>query len=600
MADNDINIKSTKIRLFSIAFLGVFFLIGTFLFRWQIVDAKKFEDMAKERIRNVEIPALRGSIYAQDGSTLAYSERTFDIYAYIPEIERAEKYGKQTRNEYLDKVSKTLETDRKELEDLINSGPWWIKIASSISKAKKDVLVALKRDDGSDLPLEGNFIEYTSERKYPEKELSSHIIGFYGFNDLKSDWEGGAGIELKWEKSLKSFKGFQLQQVDSFGNTITISDFTPIEEQRGSDIYLTIDLRLQRIVEQNLKTNVERYGAQAGASVLMDPKTGRIMALANYPTYDPNIYNKVKDPEAFSNRAVTVPYEFGSIGKIFTVAGAIEDKLVTPDTVILENGHKGCEFFIDKNERQCQQNPANCQVCTFDKKAQPKMTVGEALVKSDNIGLYHTAQKLEIKGLYKYLDAFKMGYPSGIEMNESQGYLKDESQWNISDLVTYSYGHGYDATLVEVTSSVAAMANDGKMMQPFIVDKVVESDGNIIKTVPRVIAQPISKETANIVNNVLTQVYKNNVFDYWNKDLLNYNIAMKSGTALIPYRDRAGYSDEINATYVGYDISDEKSFILTTWLHKPKSGGLSSQNARTLWLDTFRGIKDYIGVPKNK
>lgn len=592
-------ISFVKLRIISFFFLILFVMVFVFLFRWQIIDAKEYEQMATERIRNVEIPALRGSIYASDGTTLAYSERRFDIFAYINEIEDAERYNKQTRDEYLTKVSAIIGIEKEELSKLLDSGPKWVKIASKLSFDQKQQVVNLKRDNEPELPLEGNFVEYTSSRLYPEKMLASNLVGFTGFN-LKGDLVGVSGIESRWEESLKALEGFKREQVDSYGNTIAILDFKPVEEKRGIDIYLTIDLKLQRILEQRLKESVERYRAESGAAVLMDPKTGKIMAISNYPTFDPNEYTKVTNGESFSNRAVVVPYEFGSIGKIFTVAAALDMDKVKQDSIILENGHAGCEFFINKDEEQCKFNPSICRVCTFDKRPQPKMTVAEGLIKSDNIALYHTAEVLGSDNLYDYLKKFKMGDKSNIEFDESAGVLKDKSQWNISDLVTYSYGHGYQGTLVQLTAGVAAVANDGKLMQPYIISKFVEPDGTEKIVKPEAVAQPIKPETAKIVGNILAQVYKNNILERYNRDLLNYSIAMKSGTALIPYKDRAGYSDEINTTYVGYDLSDEKSFVLSVWLNKPKAGTLASQNARVLWYDIFRDVKDYIGVPRTK
>jgi len=594
---NEFSFQFRKMKFVQLLLVGLFLLVFLFLFRWQIIDSKKFDEMAAERIRNVEIPALRGSIYSSDGTTLAFSERRFDIYVYIPELERAENYGKQSRSEYIKKVSEVLKMEESELRELLDSGPDWIKIASKLPYGRKEALVHLKRDDVEEFPLEGNFVEYTAERIYPENDLASHIVGFYGYN-AHGDLEGRSGIEAAWEGSLKSLEGFHQEQVDSFGNTITILDFTPIEEQRGTDIYLTVDLKLQRIIEERLKWAVERYDAEAGAVLLMDPKTGAILALSNYPTFNPNKYNKIKDLEAFSNRAITTPYEFGSVGKIFTVSGAFEEGVVEPKTIILPEGHEGCEFFIDKTEDQCKYNLANCRVCTFDRLPQAPMTVAEGLIKSDNIALYNVAKKLEISGLYKYLSKFRMGEPTGIELFESYGALKQKEEWNISDLVTHSYGHGYEGTLLQVTAAAASVANEGKYMKPHIVSRIVEQNRNIREFEPEAIVQTISSQTSKIVGGILNQVYRNNVFEYYYKDLLNYDIAMKSGTALIPYKNKAGYSDEINTTYIGFDLSKQKSFILSTWLYKPKVGHLASHNSRVLWLEIFNRIKDHLNVPR--
>jgi penicillin-binding protein 2B len=150
--------------------------------------------------------------------------------------------------------------------------------------------------------------------------------------------------------------------------------------------------------------------------------------------------------------------------------------------------------------------------------------------------------------------------------------------------------------LLQLTSAVSAIPNDGKIMQPYIVEEIIEPDGDVVKMEQQVVAQPISPLTAKQVGSILTEVYDNSIFEGFNSDLREYNIGLKSGTALIPYEDKVGYSDEINTTYVGFDMSEDRKFVLGTWLHKPKEGTLSSQNARTLWIESFRVVKDHLNV----
>ncbi|HEX9804325.1 MAG TPA: penicillin-binding protein 2 [Candidatus Dojkabacteria bacterium] len=592
---NEDRISLSKLRIISFGLIVGFLFVFAFLFRWQIVEAKRFEEMASERIRNVSIPSLRGSIYAKDSTTLAFQERRFDIFVYIPELERAEEYQKQTREEFISKVSNSLGQEETVLQKRLSGNSLWIKIADKLTNDEKENLLNQRSEANSERRLEGMFVEFTSERVYPENTLASQVVGFYADNGT-GEKEGRAGIELYWENSLRPFEGSTLEQVDSFQNTIPILDFTPVDEKRGIDIYLTIDLQFQRIIEQKLKEGVERYEAEGGAIVLMDPKTGEIISMASYPTFDPNDLGASDNPLSFRNMATSVPYEFGSVGKIFTVAGAIDKGAVTPATMVLPEGHDGCEFYQDPNLRECQQNIAQCRVCTFDSLPQPPKDVAKSLVTSDNVGLYHIAEELGPEDFHAYLEAFRLNKPTGIEMYESTGYIRPLDEWNIADLVVHSYGHGYQSTLLEVVSGVSAIANDGKIMQPHIVSKIVEPDGSEKKIEPEVIAQPVKPETATLVAGILREAFTSGLYEHYYRDLAKYPVAVKSGTALIAYEDRVGYSDEINTTYVGFDISESKSFVMGVWLHKPKRGGLSSQNVRLVWNDTFREIKDYLDI----
>lgn len=589
-----INVK--KIRFITVGILILFSMVVIFLIRWQIVEASRFEDMATERIRNITIPALRGSIYSSDEAALAYQERRFDVFVYIPELQRSENAGRQTRQEFINKVSDHLEVEEEDFRKKINSGSWWIKIADKLTQEEKDALLGIPQDSLDERSLEGMFVEYTSDRVYPSGQLASHILGFYG-NNGTGNYEGRSGIELYWEGSLQAIEGYKLEQVDSNENTIAILDITQssVEEQEGVDLVLTIDTRLQKVLEEALEENVEAYKAEAGASVLMDPETGAILAAANFPTYDPNEYEKVEEQQAFSNRAFDVPYEYGSIGKIFTAAAAIEEEAVTPSTVVLPNGHDGCEFYREPDHPDCSVNIDFCRVCTYDRSPQGEMNVAEGLVRSDNIAFYETAKTIGKETLHEYLKRFRISESTGVEIFESNGLLTDWKNWTESDLVTHSYGHGSTGTLLQITSAVSALANDGKIMQPYLVEHIVDPDGKVRSMVPKVIGNPISEKTADEVSDILREVYFNSVFEVYNQDLREYDVAMKSGTALIP--ENGVYTNEINTTYVAWDTSNDKSFILATWLHKPQEGTISSQNARYLWIDTFRGIKDLMNVP---
>lgn len=566
-------------------------LLVVFSLRWQLVEAGRFSQFADQRYRDDVIPALRGTIYAADGSTLVYSERVFNVYVYMPELEFFESRGLQTRTEFTDKLAPLLDSTGEKLREVIDKyasqGTRWIKVGSEISVEKTEQMDELKRDkDGG--KLIGQFLEPTSKRIYPEGRLASQVLGLVTVRD-KGKTVGSGGIEGAWDGSLEPLEGFIFGERDALGNAIATASEKTIEAKRGSSIYTTIDKQIQNAVQENLKWAVETYEAESGSVVVMDPKTGEVMAMANYPDYDPNL-RETKNPEAYGNPAVAEPYEIGSVGKIFTLATAIDAGVVEPSSVILESGHLGCEKIHDDLE----------PVCTHDKLPQPPMAISEAFALSDNIYFLHLAQMINKEVFYNYMRNFGIGSRTGVDLDgESSAPLKDWESWNVADVSAYSYGHSYQMNLLQAASGVAAVANYGVRMEPHFATKLVDSDGKERVFVPTAVEQVLDPSTTYLMDEMMYQIYKNNIF-YWEHhydDLRDYKIAMKSGTALIPRTDGLGYTNDINATYVGYDASPDRKFILIVRLERPV-GALASQNARVLWLETFRDIKDYLGVKK--
>lgn len=562
-----------------------------------MVEASKLSAQAS-RYKDETIPSLRGTIYASDGSTLAYSQPKYDVFVWMPDLQFAERKGGQTREELTRKlaeiIDKSAESIGKSISDLSSDGVGWIKIADNISVEQREKILTLTRDVDNDKTvgtrrfLSGINFQPDSTRIYPEKRVAAHIVGL---TNVVGDRKlvGVAGLEAEWDKYLNPREGYVTGETDARGNAVGLAAEKSKEAIRGSSLYTSLDKRIQEAVQERLKWAVEYYGAKSGGVVVMQPKTGNIMALANYPDYDPNLREE-KDPAVYGNKAVSEPYEIGSVGKIFTLSAAIDQGVVTPDTVVIQ-GHNGCEKVLEDLD----------PVCTHDKLPQPPMPIKQAFALSDNIYFLHLAQLMQPETFYDYLVKFGVGRKSAVDIyGESSGTeLTDWREWNKSDQAAYSYGHSYQMNLVQVASAVSAVANDGWFMQPHLVTKVVDGDGREVDYVPTALRQIVKEDTVKQMDEMMYQIYKNNIY-YWEHqydDLRNYKIAMKSGTALIPIPG-IGYTNKINATYAGYDASPDASFTMIVRLEDPKYGSLAGQNARVLWLEIFRDIKDIIGVKR--
>ena len=598
-------IQKKKVKIVRILFIVLALAIVALSANWQIFDSEKYIAIANERYKDIKLPSIRGSILAKDGSTLAFSEPRYNVFIWLPEIQSAESRGDQTRNEFYSKVSTILEIPEEELKAKFETKALWIKIGTKISLEAKNALLDLKSDISGKY-ISGIQFEYVNRRVYPEGRMASQLLGYVGLYDEEA--KGVWGIEQYWDGTLKPIEGMASSEFDSFGNPITVSDSDYVESQQGSTVYTTIDKTLQAILEQKLQEGYIQFQTTSVTGIIMDPKTGAILAMGNYPNYDPNKYYEVEDFEAFGNKSISTPYEIGSVAKAFTLASALDLGRITPDTVLLPNGHDGCEIISpdpvpNYNCRNPESNRdtgkiVDC-ICTYNRKRVTNLIdVTGALTGSDNIAFRHIALTMSYKEFYSYLKGFGAGEPTRIDLpDESYANLKDYTKWNYADQAVYSYGHGYSMTPLEAITGYGAIVNDGYRMQPYIVEKVVDANGNSTVFNPKVIAKPIKTETAETMQALMHKVYLNQLIEKKYKGLAKYDIGLKSGTALIPYTDRAGYSSEINATFMGFDASPEKTFVMLLKLEKPQVGELSSYNARILWLDTFMAIKDYLKVP---
>ncbi|MEP7104046.1 MAG: penicillin-binding protein 2 [Candidatus Dojkabacteria bacterium] len=581
---------AAKVRNFYLIAFFVGMIIVAFCLRWQVVEAAKFIEYAKSRSITSELKSYRGAIYAKDGTTLAYSEPRFDIFVWMDDLILAETNGNQTRQEFYTKMAPAIGKTPVELQTLIENyysqKIRWIPIAKNLTSVDFDKIKALVRDKNASQKLTGWDYEVASKRIYPEGRLASQLVGLT--NEINGKLTGVGGVEEHYDGLLNPRQGFLTGEKDAIGQTVTMALEQTIEPKNGSSIYTTIDKNLQAVVEKKLKEGVETYKSVTGSVVIMDPKTGSIMALANYPDYDPNVRAET-DPIAYGDSATLRPYEAGSIAKVMTLSAAVDLGILNKDTVVLPDGHQGCETI----------SPDLPPLCTWDHlPVNGPMKAFECFYKSDNICFFHIAQLMNRKDFYSYLTKFGVGSASGIDLGrtDSYGILKDPTDWNIGDVSAFSYGHGYQVNLIQAADYVSTVANYGVRMKPRVVDKVVDSDGNVNEYKPIVVERAISKETSDKMAEMMNINFDFSTPEWYNKELFNeYNIGVKSGTALLV--ENGVYVNDINASFVGFDESPERTFVMALWLEKPENK-LSFYNSRPMWLDIFAAVKDIIGVPR--
>jgi cell division protein FtsI/penicillin-binding protein 2 len=431
----------------------------------------------------------------------------------------------------------------------------------------------------SEQQLTGIKIEETTSRVYPEKTLAAHALGYVGW--LEDKKVGRYGVEGNFEQSLAGDLGFFSMEHDTTGQFIGVGSrqFEPATD--GESIVLTLDRVIQSAIEDELKDGVTRYGAERGSVIVMDPRTGAIIGMATYPTYDPNYYYAISDAKVQLNPIISDIFEPGSVLKPVIMSAAIEEGLVTPQTTFNDNGPvKVAKYTIN----------------TFDGQHHGVQTMTQVLEKSNNIGMVWVGQQLGAETMYDFLRRFGLGEKTGVELEgETQNTLKEPDQWNVATVATTSFGQGVALTPLQILNAINVIANDGTLMQPYIVSRRQPSNGEEEITVPTQVRRVISPGTAGDVSAMMVSVIENGVATL--ARVPGYYLAGKTGTAQVP-DDKGAYSpDRKIISFVGFGPIDHPQFSILIKLDNPSGLSFASGTAAPMFKRISEKIINYLQIP---
>lgn len=559
------------VTVFSLIFIGM----SSQMYRWQVAGHEKYTELAySQQINDERLSSSRGTIYASDGSVLAVDEPVWDVYASLSsdEVER-ERFELQ-RSSFITEVCSILDLEEDEISDKLVSDFRHVLLKKSATTDEKNAL-----DEAN---LFGLYYEEKERRIYPQGRLASHIIGFVGKNDDGED-VGNYGLEGYYAGDLLGLEGFQYEEKDSKGNVILTGEYDPVIPREGKNIVLTIQPGLQSRVEELIETGVKEHEAKSGSVIVMDPSTGAILAMATYPDFDPNYYWIEADAEVFRNKAVSDVYEYGSVNKVLTLSMALEEDEITPETECVDD--TGSVKVADKT------------IYTWDMKPDGVLLPKDILRLSNNVCAVKTGQLVGIERFYAYLRKFGVGDFIGIGLqDEATSYLPSLEDWTVVDLATASFGQSISATPLQIASAVGTIANDGVRMRPYIVDEIYD-DSERIDIVPEAVERVISEETARQMQDMMETVVLDGEAKSWFKQLSQYSIAGKTGTAQIPYKDRAGYQeDKSNVTFVGYSPVHDAQMLMIVRLEEPQDNTLSAYTVVPVWIDIYKNIVLDLGI----
>lgn len=542
-------------------------LVGR-LFMLQIVYHNEYSVLASKQQRRVqEILSERGALYATDKGgilvPLALNRTAMTVAASPKQIEDPEKTAVF--------LSQTLGVDENELLGKLKGtdDPYEILVKGvSLETAEK----------ARQLRLPGIFFEEEKRRVYPHDDFASHLIGFVSKEtDIE---EGRYGLERFYERDLSGERGFFEGVKDASGFWIALGKRIIRPSQDGSDLLLSVDYNIQLKAEEVLVGIAKRWGAESASVVVLEPATGRVLALASRPSFDPNQYASVKNFSIFLNPIVEAIYELGSVLKPIIMAAALEERMVTPETTYYDTGQLKRAGYTIKN---------------FDGKAYKTQTMTQVLEKSLNTGAVYVAELLGQDRHSSYLRKFGFGKKTGIDLpGEVSGDLLNLDAGRPIDFATASFGQGIAVTPIQIIAAFAAIANKGTLMKPHVIDTIIDSSGNRFTQNPEVVERVVSPETAETLTKMLVSVVRSGFEN--RAGVKGYFVAGKTGTAQIPRSDARGYTDEVIHTFVGYAPAFDARFLIYFQLNKPKGNRFAANTLTPAFHDLAEYILNYYQV----
>ncbi|HEX6230325.1 MAG TPA: penicillin-binding protein 2 [Actinomycetota bacterium] len=513
--------------------LGAIFVRLTVL---QVSQAADLKDRAvSQRVRTVALPAQRGQILDRAGERLALSMPARDVYAdprfVVDPVATAQA------------LAPLLRVAPASLMVSLTSDSTFVYLARQV-----DLDVA-ERIDRMSLPGVG-FLG-SSARSYPAGALASQVLGFVGV-----DGGGLAGLELKYQDLLAGTPGQRIQELDPYGKPIAGGVDVERSPVPGSSIVTTLDRELQFQAETALQETVEGQRARGGTVIVMQVRTGDVLAMASYPSFDPNEFEEAR-PAAYRNRAVTDVFEPGSTNKVITAAAAVQEGALPLDERLTV--------------------PWTMQVGGFTiHDAAPhdelRMTLGDIIAESSNIGAVQVANRVGRTTMAAYLTRFGLGRATGIGFpGESSGIIQPLSEWTDATLATVAYGQGIAATPLQMLSVYATIANRGRWVRPRLVSATIGPDGQRRSGPPPSTRRVISAESARAVTEMLVYAVEQGTGE--NAQIGGYQVAGKTGTARIPDPDRPGYLEGTYvASFIGFLPAGRPEVVVAAILDRPAQG----------------------------
>ncbi len=514
------------------------------------------ENAVYQRVRDIPVEAKRGRILDRNGKELAVSVTSDSVYAIPAEIKNAEQTAA--------KLAAILNLDPEKLKDKLTKRQAFIWLKRRISAENSRLIQQLN--------ITGIGITQENSRVYPNGSTACHVLGFTGI-----DSQGLDGVELTFDSTIKGKPGSIIVEYDARGREIPAVQHRYISPQTGNDIYLTIDLVIQQIIERELDKVIIETQAKSASILVMQPYTGEVLALANRPDYDPNRFAEYS-PKNWRNGAISNSYEPGSTFKIVTCAAALGENVV-----------KTTDRFFDPGQIEVQKRHIHC----WKHGGHGSQSFVEVVQNSCNVGFVNIGLKLGATNFYKYFDLLGLGKVTGIDLpGEAKGLLIPFEKVKLINIATMSIGQSIAVTPLQLINAVCTVANGGEYLRPQIVREIRDKDNRIIKNFDRdvkrhVLAPTVASTLKGVLENVVEKGTGKNAF------IPGQHIAGKTGTA--QKVDSGGYSpNKYVASFIGFAPAEKPKFVMLVVIDEPVGLYYGGQIAAPVFASAAKDLLQYL------
>jgi len=555
----------------------LFVIILARLFYWQIVRGAELAQEASKQYQRQQVAiGERGKLFFADGQPLVTNQTRFrliaqpHLYSTNPLDITNTLLGALTTDPFVTEEfsteSNTINANElkiKLLERMDQPDRRWVTILNTISQSTRDAIASLN--------IAGITFESYQVRTYPEASMAAHLTGFVGKNDDGGD-QGYFGLEGALEHELQGRQLKTTVLADAFGRQLSAEQVLQASSLHGRDVTLTIQRDLQYLAERSLAEAMQRYQVLAGEIIILDPKTGDILALATSPSYDQARYNQYPASQ-YTNPSLSSLYEPGSTLKILTVAAGIDAGVIKPDTQ--------CPSCAGPRKF------GRYTIKTWNDQYNPNITMSQALAKSDNTAMIYVAEQVGAERMREYLENFGMGARLNIDLQGDRD-TPFPKRWGPVELATISFGQGISTSSLQLMRAVATIANDGVMMRPRIVKSTTDPQTGEEKRIePIDERRVISAESAKTVTEMMVEAAQTGEAQWVQSP--TYTVAGKTGTSQVAAE--GGYDEtKTVASYIGFAPPEQARFVLLVKLVEPGTSPWAAETAAPVWYAVAREL----------
>jgi cell division protein FtsI (penicillin-binding protein 3) len=524
-----------RLRVVKIFFITLFLVIAGRAFQLQVLQGERLMRLGeRQHLKEWIVLPKRGALFDRAGEPLALSMESQSVYARPHRVQDPEKLSRE--------LAQILNLRISDVKQKLSSDKPFVWIKRQVSSPEAEKIQALN-------PA-GIGMFYEPNRHYPQGQLAGQLIGFVG-----RDSEGLEGLELKYNDYIRGEAGSSVTERDALGRRVLVQGVERLRIPPGSDVHLTLNTSMQHIAEKELEAAVLKYRAKAGVAIVIEPFTGEVLALANYPAFDPNRYSK-QSAEQRRNRAVTDSFEPGSTFKTILAAAALEEGVVGKEDL----------FYCEMGKY------SYAGKIIHDTHPHGWLPFSKILQVSSNIGFTKVAQKLKKDRYFKYIEKFGFGQISGIDVpGEVAGLLRRSESWSAIDLATHAFGQGISTTPMQMVMAYAAIANGGFLMRPYVTRRVVSPQGEVVlENQPHMVRRVISEKTSRSLASMLRDV-TNEGGTGMMANVDGFEVAGKTGTAQKADPVHGGYAAKKRvASFIGFVPANDPRLVALVLIDEPE------------------------------